>query len=83
LQRLSIDTLKIDRAFFEAGAHNRAIVRAVTALAQALGMTVTAEGLETAEQVAWAQAAGCDRGPAHSPNAEPANTISSSREVQS
>jgi EAL domain-containing protein (putative c-di-GMP-specific phosphodiesterase class I) len=62
LQRLPVDTLKIDQAFFEAGERNRAIVRAVTALAQALGMAVTAEGLETAEQVAGAQAAGCDRG---------------------
>ena len=62
LQRLPVDALKIDRAFFQAGERNRPYDRAVTALAQALGMTVTAEGLETAEQVAGAQAAGCDRG---------------------
>ncbi|HET8627879.1 MAG TPA: EAL domain-containing protein, partial [Thermomicrobiales bacterium] len=62
LQRLPVDTLKIDRAFFQAGGRNRAIVRAVTELAHGLGLAVTAEGLETAEQVAGARAAGCDHG---------------------
>jgi len=33
----------------------------VTALAHGLGLEVTAEGLETATQVAWARAAGGDR----------------------
>jgi EAL domain-containing protein (putative c-di-GMP-specific phosphodiesterase class I) len=62
LQRLPVDTLKIDRAFFQAGERNEAIVRAVTELAHGLGLAVTAEGLETAAQVAEARAAGCDQG---------------------
>jgi diguanylate cyclase (GGDEF)-like protein/PAS domain S-box-containing protein len=62
LQRLAMDTLKIDRSFFQEGDCNRAIVRAVTDLAHGLGLDVTAEGLETPAQVAWAREAGCDRG---------------------
>jgi diguanylate cyclase (GGDEF)-like protein len=62
LRELPLDTLKIDRSFFRDTPQNRVIVRAVTALAHGLGLAVTAEGLETAGQVAWARAAGCDRG---------------------
>ena len=62
LQHLPVDALKIDRSFFRAGAANRAIVRAATELAHGLGLDVTAEGLETADQVAWAREAGCDLG---------------------
>ena len=62
LQRLPVDTLKIDRSFFQIDARNLAIVRSVAGLAHGLGLEVTAEGLETAEQVAWACAAGCDWG---------------------
>jgi EAL domain-containing protein (putative c-di-GMP-specific phosphodiesterase class I) len=62
LPHLPVDALTIDRGFFRAGAANRAIARAVTDLAHGLGLDVTAEGLETAAQVAWARDAGCDRG---------------------
>jgi len=62
LQQLPLDTLKIDRGFFRDTPQNRAIVAAVTALAHGLGLDVTAEGLETAAQVAWARDAGCERG---------------------
>ena len=38
-----------------------AIVRAVVALARYLGVTTTAEGIETAEQLDWLRAEGCDQ----------------------
>ena len=62
LQRLPVQVLKIDRAFAPSEGRNRAIVQAITALAHSLNLEVTAEGLETAEQVAWARAVGCDLG---------------------
>jgi len=36
-----------------------AIVRAVTSLGRSLGMRTTAEGVETAEQLAWVRKEGC------------------------
>ncbi len=65
LRRFPVDTVKIDRSFItgledDAGAVS--IVRAVTALGHALGMDVTAEGIETAAQLALMAAVGCDRG---------------------
>lgn len=65
LQRLPVQVLKIARAFSPAGGRNRAIVRAIAALAHNLNLEVTVEGLETAEQVAWARAVGCDLGQGH------------------
>lgn len=62
LQRLPVQCLKIDRAFSPEGERNRTIVQAVTTLAHGLGLAVTVEGLETAAQVAWARAVGCDHG---------------------
>jgi diguanylate cyclase (GGDEF)-like protein len=53
LQRLAVDLLKIDRMFVE-GVENeggeRALVRAIVRLAQALDLEVVAEGIERAEQ---------------------------------
>jgi diguanylate cyclase (GGDEF)-like protein len=54
LQRLSISGLKIDRSFVEhidGDERSREIVRSIVALAQALGLTTTAEGVERAAQV--------------------------------
>ncbi|CAA9568747.1 MAG: diguanylate cyclase/phosphodiesterase (GGDEF & EAL domains) with PAS/PAC sensor(s) [uncultured Thermomicrobiales bacterium] len=65
LRRLPVDTLKIDRSFvsgLDSGHVDRAIVQAITSLAHTLGMDVTAEGIETAEQLATVRAVGCDRG---------------------
>ena len=59
------DKLKIDQSFiFELGASDRSttIVRAVIALARNLGMTATAEGIETAEQVRLLVAERCSEG---------------------
>ena len=55
LRRLPIDTVKIDREFVEHLTERRedaAVVRMVAGLASDLDLTVIAEGVETAEQVA-------------------------------
>jgi EAL domain-containing protein (putative c-di-GMP-specific phosphodiesterase class I) len=59
LPLMPVDTLKIDPSFFREGEHNRVLVRTVAGLAHGLGLDVTAEGLETAADVAWAREAGC------------------------
>lgn len=54
LQRLSISGVKIDRSFVEnidRDERAREIVRSIVALAQALGLTTIAEGVERAAQV--------------------------------
>ncbi|MBV9387161.1 MAG: EAL domain-containing protein [Chroococcidiopsidaceae cyanobacterium CP_BM_ER_R8_30] len=65
LWRFPVDTLKIDRSFVnnlgrEPGVEK--IVHAVTAIAHALGMSVVAEGIETAEQLTNVRIAGADYG---------------------
>ncbi len=63
LQRLPVDTVKIDRAFvrgLSTGLGDAAITRAILALAHSLRLEVVAEGVETAEQLAALQALGCD-----------------------
>jgi diguanylate cyclase (GGDEF)-like protein/PAS domain S-box-containing protein len=65
LQRFPVDTIKIDRSFVsgvDQGGGSVAIVRAVTALAHALGMDVTAEGIETEVQRRHMDAVQCDQG---------------------
>lgn len=65
LQKLPIDTLKIDRSFITdmLGDPDRvAIVQAIISLAQALGMTTTAEGVETRELADALAAFGCTTG---------------------
>jgi diguanylate cyclase (GGDEF)-like protein len=62
LKRFPIDVLKIDRAFMEGlgvGGEDAAIVAAMVRLADALGLLVIAEGLETAGQLAELQRLGC------------------------
>jgi diguanylate cyclase (GGDEF)-like protein/PAS domain S-box-containing protein len=65
LKRFPVDTLKIDRTFVDGlgrDPHDTAIVEAVIALAKALNLTVTGEGIETAEQRNRLRMLGCDRG---------------------
>jgi diguanylate cyclase (GGDEF)-like protein len=65
LKQFPVDTLKIDRAFVDGlghDPHDTAIVEAVIALAKALNLTVTGEGIETAEQRSRLRLLGCDRG---------------------
>lgn len=65
LQRLPIDVLKIDRSFVSAmmvDPDSVAIVRAVLGLADALGMTATAEGIEDGRLGETLAAMGCATG---------------------
>ena len=63
LKRFPIDGLKIDRSFISdvpSSSDDQAIVRAIVAMARSLGYRTTAEGVETAEQVALLSTEGCD-----------------------
>ena len=63
LRRLPIDIVKIDQGFISDIGHapaGPAIASAVTNLAHVLGLTVTAEGVETQEQRDAVSAMGCD-----------------------
>jgi diguanylate cyclase (GGDEF)-like protein len=65
LKRLPVDCLKIDRSLVKGVGHeteDTAIIRAVASLARTLGITVTAEGVETREQLFQLRAVGCDQG---------------------
>ncbi|PSJ43208.1 putative bifunctional diguanylate cyclase/phosphodiesterase [Allosphingosinicella deserti] len=62
LRRFEVDRIKIDRSFIQAlgqTVDSAAIVSAVLSLGQAMGLAVTAEGVETAEQRRFLEAAGC------------------------
>lgn len=64
LQRFPLDELKVDRAFVQDIARDNGdyqIVKAVTALARSLGMSVTAEGVEEKEQEQLLKKLGVDR----------------------
>lgn len=63
LRQLPLDRLKIDRSFVSNMAtsrEDRAIVRGIVEIAHSLGKLVTAEGVETLEQVELLCAMGCD-----------------------
>ena len=65
LERLKPDILKIDRSFTQRLEHagpTEAIVRATIVMAHALGMEVTAEGIETMQQASVLTALSCDYG---------------------
>ena len=61
LAKLPVDTIKIDKSFIDAidEAPSVAIIQATTAMARALGIRVTAEGVETARQAQMLRAFGC------------------------
>ncbi|HEY9824322.1 MAG TPA: EAL domain-containing protein [Stenomitos sp.] len=62
LRRFPVNTLKIDRSFVSqmtVDSENFEIVRTIITLAHTLGLTVTAEGVETHEQFRQLQALGC------------------------
>jgi diguanylate cyclase (GGDEF)-like protein/PAS domain S-box-containing protein len=63
LRAVSISGVKIDRSFVSDTRPDdidRRIVRGVTQLAHEVGVQVTAEGVETAEQSEWIRSIGCD-----------------------
>ena len=65
LQRLPIDVLKIDKSFVSdmmVDPDAVAIVRAILSLAEALGMSTTAEGIETVELATTLATLGCASG---------------------
>ena len=62
LKRLPLDSLKIDRAFVDGlgtDPNDSAIVAAIVAMAGALGLAVTAEGVETDRQLEELRRLGC------------------------
>jgi diguanylate cyclase (GGDEF)-like protein len=65
LKRLPVDCLKIDRSLVKGVGYeteDAAIIRAVATLARSLGITVTAEGVETHAQLVQLREVGCDQG---------------------
>jgi diguanylate cyclase (GGDEF)-like protein len=64
LRQLSVDKIKIDRSFvadLQNSRDARAIVAAIVTLGRAIGLTVSAEGVETEAQAEILLAAGCDQ----------------------
>lgn len=63
LQQMPLDRLKVDRAFIKDTPDTPSpIAEVVIALAQKLGLTTIAEGIESAEQLAYMKSLGCDEG---------------------
>ena len=64
LRRFPFDTIKIDRSFVSDLGHDKAasvIIKAIVRIARSVGMSVTAEGVETEVQEAALRACGCER----------------------
>lgn len=64
LQEFSIDVLKIDQSFIRkisAVPGENSLVSAVISLGRSLGLRVVAEGVETAEELAFLHAHQCDQ----------------------
>jgi diguanylate cyclase (GGDEF)-like protein/PAS domain S-box-containing protein len=65
LHRYPVEALKIDRSFVSGlveGSQSSELIRAIVAMADALGLEVIAEGIETTEQLALLREIGCSVG---------------------
>ena len=65
LHQLPVDTVKVDRSFVQHAQtveYHRVLIEATIRVANALGMTTVAEGIETEGQAALMLALHCDRG---------------------
>jgi diguanylate cyclase (GGDEF)-like protein/PAS domain S-box-containing protein len=65
LRSFPFDKIKIDRSFvreLDANADSQAIVRAIVSLGTSLGITITAEGVESESDLARLKAEGCNEG---------------------
>jgi EAL domain-containing protein (putative c-di-GMP-specific phosphodiesterase class I) len=65
LRRLPVSELKLDRSFVNSlvqVAEDRALTRAVVSIAEAMGLSLVAEGVETTEQAALLRQLGCEVG---------------------
>jgi EAL domain-containing protein (putative c-di-GMP-specific phosphodiesterase class I) len=63
MKQFPIDTIKIDRSFVRDlpdDNEDRAIAQAIISMGKALGMTIVAEGVETAAQEQFLRSHGCD-----------------------
>lgn len=63
LKRMPLDNIKIDQSFVKelpGDAETLAIVHAILAMSKILGLSVTAEGVETLEQAQLLESMGCD-----------------------
>jgi EAL domain-containing protein (putative c-di-GMP-specific phosphodiesterase class I) len=64
LKRFPVDAVKVDRSFVDGlgtDPHDSALVGAIVAMADALGLEVTAEGVETQDQLASLKRLHCRR----------------------
>ncbi|MBI5329516.1 MAG: EAL domain-containing protein [Betaproteobacteria bacterium] len=65
LKRFEVDVLKIDQSFVRDladDADDAAIIRAIVTLAATLGLSTTAEGVETRQQLEYLRRTGCQEG---------------------
>jgi EAL domain-containing protein (putative c-di-GMP-specific phosphodiesterase class I) len=61
LLKIPIDTIKIDKCFIDTfdSIQSSAVIQAIVALARAIGVRITAEGVETVEQLNFLRSIGC------------------------
>ncbi len=64
LQKFEFDALKLDRSFIrdiKVGGGNTTVAESIISMAQRLGLTIVAEGVETEEQLEFLRTNGCDQ----------------------